>query len=65
MYLSNEYIHKEKIKEAKYLLQHSDYTLTEITLFLNYPSQSYFTQIFRRYTGWTPLQFRESPPATA
>ena len=61
----NEYIHKEKIKEAKYLLQHSDYTLTEITLFLNYPSQSYFTQIFRRYTGWTPLQFRESPPATA
>ena len=61
----NEYIHKEKIKEAKYLLQHSDYTLTEITLFLNYPSQSYFTQIFRRYTGWTPLQFRESPAATA
>ena len=57
----NEYIHKEKIREASYLLQHSEYTLSEITLFLNYPSQSYFTQIFRKYTGKTPLQYRESP----
>ena len=56
----NEYIHREKIKEARYLLRHSDYTLSQISLFLNYPSQSYFTQIFRRYMGQTPLQYRES-----
>ena len=61
----NEYIHREKIREASYLLQHSEYTLSEITLFLNYPSQSYFTQIFRKYTGKTPLQYRESPAERA
>lgn len=56
----NEYIHREKIKEAKYLLKRTDYSLTDITVYLNYPSQSYFTQIFRKYTEKTPQQYRES-----
>lgn len=55
-----EYIHREKIQEAEYLLQHSAYSLSEITSFLNYPSQSYFTQIFKKYTQLTPQQFRDS-----
>ena len=53
-----EYIHREKMKEAEYLLRHSHYSISEITSFLNYPSQSYFTQIFKSYRGMTPLQFR-------
>ena len=55
-----EYIHREKLREAEYLLRHTDYSLSEITSFLNYPSQSYFTQIFRKYLGRTPLRFREN-----
>ena len=35
-----EYIHREKLREAEYLLWHTDYSLSEITSFLNYPSQS-------------------------
>ena len=54
-----EYIHREKMQEAEYLLQHSAYSLSEITSFLNYPSQSYFTQIFKKYTQLTPQQFRD------
>lgn len=55
-----EYIHREKLQEAEYLLRHSGYSLSEITSFLNYPSQSYFTQIFKKYKQLTPQQFRDS-----
>ena len=55
-----EYIHREKLQEAEYLLRHSSYSLSEITSFLNYPSQSYFTQIFKKYKNLTPQQFRDS-----
>lgn len=54
-----EYIHREKIKEAQYLLRRDDYSLSEISCFLNYSSQSYFTQIFKKYCGMTPQQYRE------
>lgn len=56
-----EYIHREKIKEAQYLLCREDYSLSEISCFLNYPSQSYFTQIFKKYCGMTPQQYRQKP----
>lgn len=58
-----EYIHREKLREAKYLLERTDYTLTQITAFLNYPTQSYFTQIFKKYEGCTPQQYRDDPRA--
>jgi len=55
-----EYIHREKLQEARYLLRHTDSTLSQITNYLNYPSQSYFTQIFKKYEGFTPQQYREN-----
>lgn len=55
-----DYIHGEKVKEARYLLRHTSYSLSEIASFLNYPSQSYFTHIFRKHTQQTPQQYRES-----
>ena len=58
-----EYIHREKLKEAQYLLRNTDYTLAQISAYLNYPSQSYFTQIFKRYLEITPQQYREAPGA--
>ena len=56
-----EYIHREKLREAKYLLTSTDYSLADIAGFLNYPTQSYFTQIFKRYEGTTPQQYRDNP----
>lgn len=52
------YIHKEKIGEAKFLLEQTELTLPRISACLNYSSQSYFTQLFRKYTGETPEQYR-------
>ena len=54
-----EYIHREKLQEAEYLLQHTSHSLSEITSYLNYPSQSYFTEIFKKYKKMTPQQYRE------
>lgn len=54
-----DYIHREKLHEAEYLLRHTDYSLSAITTYLNYPSQSYFTQIFKKYRGQTPQQYRD------
>lgn len=55
-----EYIHREKVREAQYLLRHSDFNLADITSYLAYPSQSYFTKIFKKYCGKTPQQYREA-----
>ena len=54
-----EYIHRERLREAEYLLRHTDYSLSDITAYLNYPSQSYFTQIFKKYMQQTPQQYRD------
>lgn len=57
----NDYIHKEKLKEAEYLLRHTDYPLAQIASYLHYSSQSYFTRIFREFCGITPQQYRDQP----
>lgn len=55
-----EYIHQEKMREAEFLLLHTDYSLAEITSYLKYPSQSHFTVVFKKYKGKTPYQYRNS-----
>lgn len=52
------YIQKERVREAKNLLRFTDYTYLEISSFLNFVSQSYFIQIFKRHTGMTPQEYR-------
>ena len=53
-----EYINREKLLEAKYLLEHSGYSISDISTFLNYPSQSYFAHVFKKYNGLTPQKYR-------
>ena len=53
-----EYIQKERIREACYLLAHTQYSLSDIAFFLNYSSQSYFARVFKEHLGCTPQQYR-------
>ena len=53
------YIHQERVEEAKSLLAHSDLSFSDISNFLNYCNQSYFTSIFNKFTGTTPSAYRE------
>lgn len=55
-----DYVGREKIREAKYLLANSDYSLAEISSCLQYNSQSYFTQKFKDACGMTPQKYRET-----
>lgn len=52
------YISYHKLETAKKMLEYSDYTPAQIALILAYPSQSYFTECFRKATGVTPKKWR-------
>lgn len=54
----SQYIMTQKLKTAQNMLIYSDYTATQIAMTLAFPSQSYFTEQFRKKTGMTPIQYR-------
>ena len=53
------YIQQARVREAQNLLLLSHESFLEISNFLHFISQSYFIQIFKRYTGMTPQQYRK------
>jgi len=46
------------IKEAKALLQHTDWNIADIAYSLGFEYPSYFTLFFKKHTGLTPTQLR-------
>lgn len=54
----SQYILSKKIDTAKNMLTYSDYSISEISATLAFSSQSYFTEIFRKHTGMTPMHYR-------
>ena len=54
------YIQRERVEAAKNMLRYSDYTPAEIGNYLSFGTQSYFTRIFRKYTGTTPATWRKN-----
>lgn len=53
-----DYINRMKIEEAKYLLRFTDEPLSRISYNLSFSSQSYFQNIFKKYVGCTPAEYR-------
>jgi YesN/AraC family two-component response regulator len=51
------YIQNAKVEEAKSLMTYTNHSLTEISSLLNFHDQSYFTKVFKKFTGITPKQF--------
>ncbi|MBT2575198.1 AraC family transcriptional regulator [Bacillus sp. ISL-51] len=56
-----KYIQDEKIKEAQKLLIQSEHSVADICMLLHFNDQSYFSSIFKKYTGLTPIQYRKNP----
>lgn len=54
----NSYIMEKKTETAENMLLYSEYSPAEIAAILAYPSQSYFSSVFKRKTGLPPLQYR-------
>lgn len=53
-----EYINVRKIEEAQYYLRFSDQKISDISTRFHFCNQSYFTRMFKKYTGDTPRRFR-------
>lgn len=56
-----QFIHK-RLQAAKLLLLDSDMKIIQIAQSLGYRDSSYFTKIFKKETGQTPLEFRRKGP---
>lgn len=56
----SRYITLQKVETAKNMLRYSRYTVAQIASFLAFPSQSYFTEIFRKNVGETPIRYRNA-----
>lgn len=54
-----QYIQKKKIEAAKNLLLFTDYSITDISNYMQFSTESYFISVFRKFCGVTPKKFRE------
>lgn len=53
------YMISRRIDESKYLLAETDLSLSQIAQLLGFSSLSYFSQVFRRTQGASPMEFRQ------
>ena len=56
----SDFVNQTKVNESKYLLLHSNTSLSDIALIFNYCNQSYYTRLFKKFTGVTPLEYKNS-----
>lgn len=55
----SSYISDKKIETAQNMLLYSEYSPAEIAAILAFPSQSYFSAVFKKNCGMSPLQYRK------
>ena len=54
------YMISRRIDESKYLLAETDLSTSQIAQLLGFSSLSYFSQVFRKIHGSSPMEFRQS-----
>lgn len=53
------YLTQKRMAEAKRLLLDTDYTVAEVSFYLNFPSPHNFSRFFKKEEGETPVAYRE------
>lgn len=54
----NTYLNEVRVQKAKELLRHEEMRLIDIAEAVGFEDQSYFTKVFKRIVGLTPLHYR-------
>ncbi len=54
----SQFLNKVRIDKAKQLLENTEYSVMEIAVACGFSDQSYFTKVFKKYTGVTPKKYR-------
>lgn len=55
---TQEHIHFQLIKKAKYLLLNSNFTVAEVAYHLGFEHPPYFSRLFKKKIGMTPTEYR-------
>ena len=55
----SEFINDFRIKRSKELLANNQLSILEVALSVGFNNQNYYTMIFKKQTGFTPLQYRK------
>lgn len=61
----SRYVQERKIACAAQELLHTDRDIMDVAVDYGYSSRDVFSRAFRRYTGYTPTEFRNQRPVLA
>ena len=56
------YMTEERIRKAEQLLRKTELQIQEIAVLVGFPDAAYFSSVFRKSTGTTPIQYRLKAP---
>lgn len=54
-----DFVTRVKMERAKYLIKTGDFKNYEVSEKLGYSKPDYFTRLFKKYTGYTPTEFKK------
>ena len=54
----NAYLLEFRMEKAKILLESSNHNIQDICCQIGIPDSAYFSKVFKKYTGFTPIEFR-------
>ena len=54
-----DYINENRISQAKRLLENPDMSVSDVAVAVGMDNFSYFSTLFRKYTGMTPVEYRK------
>lgn len=54
-----EYLTRRRLREAKHLLQRSTLPISEIATTTGFPDAGYFSTVFKKYEGVSPIEYRK------